>query len=219
MSSCTASSTPFSEQAPPAVASKHVFTGIIEEIGTVAAVEGDSESGYRLAIECRSVLEDLEVGSSVAVDGICLTATEVGQSSFSVQTVPETLSRTTLRGVESGYRVNLERAMAADGRFDGHIVQGHVDGVGVVIAIAEEGEGCRMTIDSPESVVPHVVVKGSVTVDGISLTVAAVDHSEFEVALIPHTLGVTTISDRRAGDPVNLEADILAKYVSRLLAR
>ena len=195
-----------------------MFTGIVEEIGTVRTVDG-VDGGLAIRIAASTVTKDLVVGASVAVDGACLTAVTVDPGWFSVEAVPETTSRTTLGAVSPGTPVNLERAMGATSRFDGHIVQGHVDGVGQVIDVRAEGDGRRMTVRAPDTVSEYLVPKGSVTVDGISLTVAGVVDDTFEVALIPHTLAVTTIGGRVAGDSVNLEADILAKYVRRLMAR
>ncbi len=193
-----------------------MFTGIIEEVGTIEAIRGGRDL-KRLDIRAPGTSGDLSVGSSVAVEGVCLTAVEVGEGSFAVEVVPETLARTTLGARDVGDRVNLERPMLASGRFDGHIVQGHVDGVGEVVAVFAEGEGRRLRVRPPAALRRYLVEKGSVTVDGVSLTVAALDADTFEVALIPHTLDVTTLADRVAGDGVNLEVDIIAKYVERLL--
>jgi riboflavin synthase len=195
-----------------------VFTGIIESIGTVTTATGD-EVGRRLGIESSLVASDLPIGASVSVDGTCLTVVEVAGDVFVVELVTETLNRTSLGAVAVGSRVNLERAMSVSGRFDGHIVQGHVDGVGVVVAVAGEGDGLRMTIEAPRSVSGYLVEKGSVTVQGVSLTVAGLVGSRFEVALIPHTLEVTTLGDLAVGDEVNLEADILAKYIEALIRK
>lgn len=195
-----------------------VFTGIIEAIGTVTAASGD-ESGRRLGIESSLVAADLPIGSSVSVDGVCLTVVGVQDDVFDVELVAETLARSTLGAVTAGSPVNLERAMPAAGRFDGHIVQGHVDGVGMVVGVAPEGEGVRMTIEAAGSVAAYLVEKGSVTVQGVSLTVAGLSGSRFQVALIPHTLEVTTLGQLAVGDGVNLEADILAKYIEALIRK
>lgn len=193
-----------------------VFTGIIETVGTVTEIEGGSD-GKRFTIESDLVTSDLEVGDSVAVNGVCLTATAISGSRFTVETVIETLDRTNLGSVVVGSGVNLERAMAASGRFDGHIVQGHVDGTGQISHIVPEGTGQRWTITALPALLRYVVEKGSITVNGVSLTVAGVGDDAFEIALIPHTLEVTAFSDAAVGDAVNLEVDILAKYVERLL--
>ena len=195
-----------------------VFTGIIEEVGTVTEVER-SDGGLRLRLEAPLVSEGLVTGASVAVNGTCLTAVSVDGSGFLLEIVPETLQRTNLGALVTGGRVNLERAMRADGRFDGHIVQGHVDGVGTVRAVVPEGDGARITIEVPGELLNYVVEKGSITVDGVSLTVAALGDGTIEVALIPHTLEMTTLAGHTADDPVNLEVDVLAKYLERLVAR
>jgi riboflavin synthase len=193
-----------------------MFTGIIETVGTVTAVEGGPD-GKRLTIESDLVTSDLDVGDSVSVNGVCLTATTIAGSRFTVDTIIETLDRTNLGSVEVGSGVNLERAMPASGRFDGHVVQGHVDGIGLVAGIETEGAGQRWTITAAPELLRYVVEKGSITVNGVSLTVAAVTDDAFQIALIPHTLEVTSFSDASDGDAVNLEVDILAKYVERLL--
>lgn len=193
-----------------------MFTGIVEALGTVLAIT-DLDGGRRLTVESPPVSAGLPVGASVAVNGTCLTAVSIEPPRFEVEMVPETLARTNLGGVASGDTVNLERAMSAAGRFDGHVVQGHVDGVGTVAAITPEGEGRRMAVTVPEPLRRYIVEKGSLTIDGVSLTVAAITSDGVEVALIPHTLEVTTLGRRAAGDRVNLEVDILAKYVERLL--
>lgn len=193
-----------------------MFTGIIETVGTVAEIEGGSD-GKRFTIESDLVTSDLEIGDSVAVNGVCLTATTISGSRFTVDTVVETLDRTNLGSVAIGTGVNLERAMPASGRFDGHIVQGHVEGTGQISHIAPEGTGQRWTITASRAQMRYIVEKGSITVNGVSLTVAGVTDDAFEIALIPHTLEVTAFSDAAVGDAVNLEVDILAKYVERLL--
>lgn len=193
-----------------------MFTGIIEAVGRVTDVEGDVD-GRRLTFESALVTQGLPIGASISVDGVCLTAVEVAGNRFSVDAVLETLDRTTLGSLSAGDGVNLERAMPAGGRFDGHVVQGHVDGTGVVESIVPEGGGRRWRISASESLLRYVVEKGSITVDGVSLTVAALGSGWFEIALIPHTLEVTTFGSAVVGDAVNLEVDILAKYVERLL--
>ena len=192
-----------------------MFTGIVAQQGSIATVE-EVVDGRRLAIDLGD-LDGLEVGDSISVNGVCLTAVEVGPGRARVDVVLETLDRTNLGALQSGDPVNLELPMPASGRFDGHIVQGHVDGVGEVVSVVSEGEGRRMTIGAPEGLMRYLVEKGSVTVDGVSLTVAALTEHGFEVALIPHSLTVTTLGLRQAGQKVNLEVDVLAKYVERLL--
>ena len=191
-----------------------MFTGIVEETGTVVALT-PTEGGRRLRIETN--LAGLSIGDSIAVNGICLTVVGVAAAAFEVEAVPETLARTNLGELAAGDRVDLERPLAAAGRFDGHIVQGHVDGTGRVEAVDPEGEGARMRIAALAALLRYTVKKGSIAVDGVSLTVAAVDDTAFEVALIPHTLAATVLGERRPGDLVNLEVDVLAKYVERML--
>lgn len=193
-----------------------MFTGIVEQIGSVEHV-ADNEIGRRIVLSAPGVGE-LPLGASISVNGVCLTAVETDDDTVAVDVIPETLQRTNLGTLLNASQVNLERPMPADGRFDGHIVQGHVDGVGTVAAI-ERGDdgGVVMTVDMPESLQRYLVEKGSITIDGVSLTVASVSEVGFSVALIPHTLEVTTLGLRNPGDTVNLEVDVLAKYVERLL--
>lgn len=191
-----------------------MFTGIVEAIGTVIGTS-ESKDGRRLQLRVDG-WDPLPVGASVAVNGVCLTALDVARD-IHVDLVPETLSRTNLGSLTTGDKVNLERAMPANGRFDGHVVQGHVDGTGSVRSVTRDEGGAVLAIGISQSLARYVVEKGSITVDGVSLTVAAVDESGFSVALIPHTLQVTTLGLRKDGDVVNLEVDVLAKYVERLL--
>ncbi|MDP9143624.1 MAG: riboflavin synthase [Actinomycetota bacterium] len=192
-----------------------MFTGIVAHKGSVVDVEDDA-GVRRLTVEA-GALADLMVGDSIAVNGVCLTAVAVEETRIDVEVVHETLSRSSLGAVRPGDPVNLERPMSAQGRFDGHIVQGHVDGMGTVVQVVNEGDDRRLTIDVPSDLARFIAEKGSITVDGVSLTVAAVGPDQFEVALIPHTLEVTTLGLRKEGDQVNLEVDIIAKYVERLL--
>lgn len=194
-----------------------MFTGIVEQMGRVEMVTGTDE-GRRLVIGGDG-LGELPIGASIAVNGVCLTAVETDSDRVTVDVIPETLSRTNLGDLRPDSSVNLERPMPADGRFDGHIVQGHVDGVGVVSAISEDGGGVVMSVDVAPDLLRYLVGKGSVTIDGVSLTVAGLTDTGFTVALIPHTLEITTLGLRKQGDEVNLEMDVLAKYVERLLSR
>jgi len=187
-----------------------MFTGIIEELGRVRSADPDG----RLAIEASVVSPTLRIGSSIAVNGCCLTAVEVGPDGFVVQAVAETMSRSNLGDLHAGSEVNLERPLALGDRLDGHIVQGHVDGTGEVLAPAPD-----LRIAAPTEILRYVVVKGSITIDGISLTVVSVDEDSFTVAVIPHTAEVTTLGHRTPGERVNLEVDLIAKYVERLLAK
>ena len=197
-----------------------MFTGIVESLGTVESIT-DVAGGRRLALDVGDLATGLKVGDSLAVNGVCLTAVEVGPDNgvVAVDVVAETLHRSNLGSVAQGDRVNLERPMRADGRFDGHIVQGHVDATGEVTGIVPEGEGRLIRIAASPEGLRYVVEKGSITVDGVSLTVTSVDANGFEIALIPHTMSVTTLGLRQPGDRVNLEFDVLAKYVERLLER
>ncbi|MCU0280976.1 MAG: riboflavin synthase [Acidimicrobiia bacterium] len=193
-----------------------MFTGIVEAMGTVVAA-ADAGGRRRFTIDAGGLAAGLRVGDSMAVNGVCLTAVEVAGAQVAVEAVDETLARSNLGRLQPGSPVNLERPMRADARFDGHIVQGHVDGVGTVRSITHEGASIRLWIDAPAPLRRYLVEKGSVAVDGVSLTVSAVDDAGFEVVLIPHTLGVTLFGTRGPGDAVNLEADVIAKYVERLL--
>ncbi|GAB3596438.1 riboflavin synthase [Angustibacter peucedani] len=197
-----------------------MFTGIVEELGEVVALEPLGDSA-RLTVRGPLVTSDAVHGASIAVNGVCLTVVgEPAAGAFTVDVMRETLRRSALGALEVGSRVNLERALAADGRFGGHVVQGHVDGTAHVVR-REPGERWEVvTISLPPDLAPYVVEKGSITVDGVSLTVAALDDAAgtFAVSLIPTTLELTTLGRRAVGDPVNLEVDVLAKYVERLVA-
>lgn len=193
-----------------------MFTGIIEELGTVERVTRGRVSAI-LAIRAEAILSDLKIGDSVAVNGVCLTATSLTGHGFTADVMHETLDRSALAGLGPGSRVNLERAMAANGRFGGHIVAGHVDGVGTIAAIEKDDNAIWFTITAPAQVLRYVVEKGSIAIDGISLTVARVETDRFAVSVIPHTAAVTLLGQRRTGDRVNLESDLVGKYVERLL--
>lgn len=193
-----------------------MFTGIIEELGTVERVTRGRVSAV-IAIRAEHILSDLKIGDSVAVNGVCLTATGLTGHGFTADVMHETLDRSALAGLGPGSRVNLERAMAANGRFGGHIVAGHVDGVGTIAAIEQDDNAIWFTITAPAQVLRYVVEKGSIAIDGISLTVARVETDRFAVSVIPHTAAVTLLGQRRPGDRVNLESDLVGKYVERLL--
>ncbi len=199
-----------------------MFTGIVTEVGLVAGVK-TTGTGRRLVIEAPRTADRLSIGDSVAINGVCLTAVAVDDTTFAVEAVDETLERSTLGALDGGTPVDLERPVASEGgRFDGHVVQGHVDGVGTVEAIEVEGEAKRMRIAADDELAPYLVEKGSVTLDGVSLTITAVSalrarETWFEVVLIPHTLASTIFGDRSVGDRVNIEVDIFAKYVERLM--
>ena len=192
-----------------------MFTGIVEECGTVLGVLKNSVSGS-LQIQASTVLEGTKTGDSIAVNGVCLTVTKLTKSSFTADVMAETFRRTNLGNLGKNSRVNLERAMAANGRFGGHIVSGHIDGTGVISRIKEEGNAVWIYISAPQSILNLIVEKGSVAVDGISLTVAAVSDKEFAVSVIPHTRENTALSGKKTGAVVNLENDIIGKYVQKL---
>lgn len=190
-----------------------MFTGIIEDVGTVADMTA-AGTGARARIQTRFAKE-LVLGESVAVDGCCLTVTQLDDRSFSADLSAETLARTALGPARAGTRVNLERSLPAGGRMGGHIVAGHVDGVGEVLSVESDGEMRIVSFRAPAACLPFLAEKGSIAVDGVSLTVNAVTTDGFRVTLVPFTLSHTTFGDLRAGDPVNLETDVVAKYVLR----
>lgn len=194
-----------------------MFTGLVERIGAIEKIEAAGDA-RRLAIGVGDddYLRDAVIGESISVSGICLTVIELVPRAFVVQAVEETMRRTSLGLKAEGERVNLERALRASARFGGHIVQGHVDGVGAIAGVRQEGEGWWVTIQPPSALMRYIVEKGSVCIDGISLTVANAAYQRFSVALIPHTREATTAGEWREGAAVNLEADVIAKYVERL---
>jgi riboflavin synthase len=195
-----------------------MFTGLVEEIGEVLDVRTTAEVVV-LTVRGLTVAADARPGDSIAVNGVCLTVVDVDAAgAFTVELVPETLARTSLKGVAVGTKVNLERALPAGGRLGGHIVQGHVDGVGTLVARTPGERSDELRFELPQGLARYVVEKGSIAVDGVSLTVAGVQNGRFSVALIPTTLAHTTLGVRRPGDNVNLEVDVVAKYVERLAA-
>ena len=194
-----------------------MFTGIVIELGRVVSVEGGA-GGVRIEIDAPVTATLTAVGDSVSIDGCCLTAIAVGDARLRFEAVPETLARTALSALAAGAAVNLEPALRAGEPLGGHYVQGHVDGVGVVTSVEPEGDGARLAVESPEELRRYLVEKGSIALQGVSLTVAALTETGFEVALIPHTLKATTLGHLVPGDRLNLEADVLAKYVERLVA-
>lgn len=193
-----------------------MFTGIVEETGRVERIE-ERPAGRRFWIGAALVRGDAAIGDSIAVNGCCLTVVGLEPGRFAVEAVPETLSRTTLGAWREGERVNLERSVRADQRLGGHLVSGHVDGVGEIVAARPEGDGTRIRFRAPDALARFVAEKGSIAVDGTSLTVAAVEGRTFEVAYIPHTLAVTNAGDYAPGRRVHLEVDLIARYVARLL--
>ncbi len=193
-----------------------MFTGIVEEIGTIQNIQKGRHSAI-LSIQADLILSDLKIGDSVAVNGVCLTATSLSSQGFTADVMHETLDRSSLSRLKNGSHVNLERAMPADGRFGGHIVAGHVDGMGTIQKIRRDDTAVWYTIQAAPSILRYIVEKGSITIDGISLTVARVSAGDFSISAIPHTVQITTLGERREGDLVNLENDIIGKYVEKLL--
>ena len=193
-----------------------MFTGIIEELGIIRKISISGHSGS-ITIEASKVLEGTRIGDSIAVNGICLTVTSMAGDSFTADIMAETVRRSSLKGAVSGDKVNLERAMAADGRFGGHIVSGHVDGTGTIIGMHREENAVWVTISAEPSIMKFIVEKGSVCLDGISLTVAKVGTTDFSVSVIPHTGEETTLLRKKTGSLINIENDVVGKYVERLL--
>jgi len=196
-----------------------MFTGIISEVGVVTGFDLRSEL-HRISVQAPNTVLDASVGDSVAVNGVCLTVTHLVDGGFRCEAVDETMDRTALGELATGSRVNLERPMAASGRFDGHVVQGHVDGVGIVETVAAEHDARRLRLRIPDQLARYIVEKGSVALDGVSLTLTAVSPSGesawLEVVLIPHTLENTTLGQRTVGDRINVEVDVFAKYIERM---
>lgn len=193
-----------------------MFTGIVEEKGKLLNKHLQGSSSF-IKIGASKVLEGTRIGDSIAVNGVCLTVTAMDDSSFTADVMPETLRRTNLGDLYSMAEVNLERAMAADGRFGGHIVSGHIDGTGTVVSLVHEGNAVVVTIEAKPEILDLIIEKGSICIDGISLTVVAVTKDSFSVSVIPHTGSETTLLDKKRGDKVNLENDVIAKYVQKLL--
>lgn len=195
-----------------------MFTGIIEEIGRVRALRRGARS-FTLEIEARKVLEGTQVGDSIATNGVCLTVTRMDEGGFAADVMPETVERTALKRLQPGSPVNLERALTLSSRLGGHLVAGHVDATGRIASRREDDTALWLEIETEPAVLRYVVEKGSIAIDGVSLTVARVGERSFSVSLIPHTQGVTTLHERRVGDRVNLENDMLVKYVEKLMGR
>lgn len=193
-----------------------MFTGIIEEKGNIKHIDISGTSGS-VAIKAKKVIDGTKVGDSIAVNGVCLTVTSVQPDGFTADVMAQTLRMSSLRLLGPGSEVNLERAMAAGGRFGGHIVAGHVDGTGIVTAMQQEENAVWITVNTDKSVLKYIVDKGSIAIDGISLTVAYVDDSCFKVSIIPHTASETSLLNKKIGDTVNLENDIVGKYVEKLI--
>ncbi len=193
-----------------------MFTGIVEEMGIVRRLT-QTPVRCELELAASKVLESTQIGDSIAVNGVCLTVIRMEDGGFTADVMPETLRRSNLGQLKPGSMVNLERAMAANGRFGGHIVAGHIDDTGKILSMRPEGNAMRVTIGAAPEILRYIVEKGSIAIDGISLTVAQVTHSDFTVSLIPHTGEETTLLQRRPGEIVNLETDIIGKYVEKLM--
>ena len=193
-----------------------MFTGIVEETGFIRSLRLSGSSG-KIAIRAKKVLGGTRIGDSIAVNGVCLTVVSLEKDGFTADVMAETVRRTNLGDTKIGEKVNLERAMAANGRFGGHIVSGHIDGIGTVCEIREDDIAIWYTISAAPALLRYIIEKGSITIDGISLTVAKVTAQDFSVSIIPHTAAQTTLSQRKVGDIVNLENDVIGKYVEKLL--
>ena len=194
-----------------------MFTGIIEEKGKVKSITHGAKSAV-LSIKASRIMSDVKIGDSIAVNGVCLTATTVSPDGFTADVMAETIRRSSLGSLKAGSEVNLERAMAAGGRFGGHIVSGHIDGTGTIKEFKREDNAIWVTIACDKKILRYIIEKGSITIDGISLTVAVVTDSYFKVSIIPHTSSETTLTSKKVGDSVNLENDIIGKYVEKLLS-
>jgi len=193
-----------------------MFTGIVEEMGRVERITGAGKA-LQVMINCSTVLEDVHLGDSIAVNGICLTVTAFNKSSFAADIMPETYRSTSLAKIKNGSKVNLERALPLGGRLGGHLVSGHIDGTGVIIGKREEDNALWLDIQASQDIMKYMILKGSVCLDGTSLTVSAISDSSFSVSLIPHTAKTTILSEKHHGDRVNIECDVLAKYVEKLM--
>lgn len=192
-----------------------MFTGIIEEIGEVSRLQ-KREKSFKISIRASLILEDMKLGDSISTNGLCLTVSEFNQKEFTADIMPESLNRSNLGTLNVGAKVNLERAMSLNGRFGGHIVSGHIDGVGHILEVKKEENAIWFEIKTSLNLMRYIVEKGSITIDGISLTVAQVKAKSFSVSIIPHTLKETIMVDKKVGDTVNLENDILGKYIEKL---
>lgn len=195
-----------------------MFTGIVEEIGIIDNITAGAKS-CRLRIQADVIFDDLKLGDSVAVNGVCLTAARLTNNTFEADVMAETMRRTGMGRLNKGSRVNLERAMPLNGRFGGHIVSGHIDGVGTVINKATEDNAVLITVSASKDIMKYIIIKGSVALDGISLTVADVKNDRFTVSIIPHTASETTLLERNIGDTINIECDIIGKYIEKFTSK
>lgn len=192
-----------------------MFTGLIEELGTIAAIQNGAKSSI-LTIKAHEVLKDVKLGDSIATNGVCLTVTSFSSTSFSVDVMPETLRRSNLGQLKVGSIVNLERALRLGDRLGGHMVSGHIDGIGTITHLEKDDNAIWYTLSAAPSILKYIIEKGSVALDGISLTVAAVDQHTFRVSIIPHTLAMTSLKSKHVGDAINIECDAFGKYVERI---
>lgn len=197
-----------------------MFTGIIEDIGRIESIEAiNNHAGLLLTIASEKIVSDVNLGDSISVNGICLTVTNYNDTNFQVEVMPETIAKTSLEGIANNSRVNLERAMKANARFGGHIVSGHIDGIGKITAIEADGIANWYTVQTSEPLMRYIIMKGSVAIDGTSLTVAGVEGDSFKVSIIPHTSEQTIFSTYQVGTIVNLENDIVGKYIERFTVK
>lgn len=194
-----------------------MFTGIVEEIGIIQNVKRNNKSSI-LTIQGKKIFEDIHIGDSISVNGVCLTVTTFSNETFTADVMNETLSRSSLGNLKNGSYVNLERAMSVNGRFGGHIVSGHIDGIGKIIKIEKDDNAIWYTMTVEENLMKYIVEKGSIAIDGISLTIAKVNEKNFSVSIIPHTAQETILSHRLVGDIVNIENDVIGKYVEKLIS-
>lgn len=195
-----------------------MFTGIVEEVGEVCAINKGGKS-CSLKIKAKKILEDMEIGHSICTNGVCLTVTSFHKGQFTLDVTPETMERTNLKELSIGDLVNLERALSLNSRLGGHIVLGHVDGIGIIESMRKEENGIFIKVKAPSNILKYVVEKGSITIDGISLTVVSLDNKSFTVCIIPHTKEETTLIHKKTGDNINLESDIMAKYIEKILLK
>ncbi|ROR30501.1 riboflavin synthase alpha chain [Mobilisporobacter senegalensis] len=193
-----------------------MFTGLVEEIGVLTNISKGDKS-YLLTFQGKKIMDDIQIGDSISVNGVCLTANSITKTTFSAEVMPETLKRSSLGALKIGNEVNLERAMSMNGRFGGHIVSGHIDGTGKIDSIEKENNAVVISIRSSLKILRYIIEKGSITIDGISLTVIYVDNEIFKVSLIPHTGNETTLLKKSVGSKVNLECDMVGKYIEKLL--
>lgn len=193
-----------------------MFTGLVEEVGTIQSIISNSKSS-KIIIKAKKILEDIKLGDSISTNGVCLTVVDFSNSTLSVDVMPESMRRSNLKHLSIGTKVNLERALKLSDRLGGHLVSGHIDGTGIISGYEIESNAIWLTISAPYNLLKYVVEKGSIAIDGISLTVAYVDENVFKVSIIPHTKEITTLINRKIGDEVNLECDMIGKYVEKLL--